>query len=57
MEGVDGKKAKDDKDEVKLTRKEKRAAIKAALAHYGPIFLMVLLCFSAAALLMLVWLR
>ena len=44
-------------ESVKLTRKEKRALIRAAFAHYAPIFFGVLVCFTLAALLMYFWLK
>lgn len=42
---------------VSLTRKEKRAAVAAAFSVYGPVLLVVLLCFGAAALLIRLWLH
>lgn len=45
------------KENVKLTRPERRALIKAAFAHYAPIFFGVLACFTLAALLIYFWLR
>lgn len=44
-------------DKTELTRAERRAAIKAALAHYLPILLMVIGCFAIAMLLLYFWLR
>ena len=41
---------------VGLSRKEKRAAIKAAFETYLPILIGVLACFSVAAVLMYFWL-
>ena len=55
MEGLDGRKT--EKNGEKLSRKEKRAAIKAAFLHYGPILLMVLASFSVAAILVYLWFR
>lgn len=55
MEGLDGRKT--DREGAKLSRKEKRAAIKAAFLHYGPIFLIVIASFSVAAILMYLWLK
>ena len=40
----------------KLTRKERRAAIFAALGHFLPILLLVLTCFIATGLLLWLWL-
>lgn len=40
-----------------LTRKERRAAIRAAFACYLPVFLGVLLCFTVTALLIYFWLK
>ena len=45
------------KENINLTRKEKRALIKAAFAHYAPIFFGVLVCFTLTALLIYFWLR
>lgn len=41
---------------VGLSRKEKRAAIKAAFETYLPVLIGVLACFSVAAVLMYFWL-
>ncbi len=58
MDGVGGAKHYE-KDEEKsgLTRKEKRAAIRAALETYLPVLGLVALSFTAAALLIYFWLR
>ena len=40
----------------KLTKKERRAAIAAALGHFLPILLLVLTCFVATGLLLWLWL-
>ena len=45
------------KDEISLTKKERRALIKAAFARYAPIFFGVLVCFTLAALLLYFWLK
>lgn len=46
------------KDEgVEVTKKEKRAIIKAAYASYAPTILILLVCFSAVALLLWLWLK
>ncbi|MCH5351348.1 MAG: hypothetical protein J1F39_05230 [Clostridiales bacterium] len=58
MEGLDearGIKRRD--DSIKLTRKEKWAAIRAAFARFLPIFLGVVACFSLTALLLYFWLK
>ncbi len=55
MEGLTGKHRKDDEDAY-LTKKERRAAIRAALGHYLPILFMVLACFTLTALLIYFWL-
>ena len=47
----------DKKDEIKVTRAERRALIRAAFAHYAPIFFGVLVCFTLAALLIYLWLK
>ena len=54
MSGVSGKKKKE--DDLGLSRKERRAVIKAAFATYLPILVGVLACFTLAALLMYFWL-
>ena len=45
------------KDNVGLTRAEKRAAIKAAFKVYLPIFLGVIACFALICVLMYFWIR
>ncbi len=55
MEGLTGKHREDDEDAY-LTKKERRAAIRAALGHYMPILLMVLACFTLTALMIYFWL-
>lgn len=44
-------------DGIKLSRKEKWAAIRAAFARFLPIFLGVVGCFSLTALLLYFWLK
>lgn len=44
------------KEGISVTRKERRALIRAAFAHYAPIFFGVLACFTLAALLIYFWL-
>lgn len=55
MSGLDGGK-KADRDDVGLTRSERRAAIKAALGRYMPIVLMTVVCFALVAALLSFWL-
>lgn len=43
-------------DNVSLTKKERRAMIKAAYAHYLPVVFGTILCFGLAVLLMYFWL-
>ena len=50
----DGKK---DKEPVGLSRKEKHAAIRAALLVYGRIFLIVLGSFAVIAVLLWLWIK
>lgn len=57
MENVGGGGRNKDKDEVKLARKERLAAIRAAFAVYLPRILLVIGCFVVAGLLMYFWLR
>ena len=54
MEGLSKHKSKDSLD---LSKKEKRALIKAAFAHYLPIFLGVVGCFAIAAIILYLWLH
>ena len=61
MSGLDdmhgtGKRA-DKKEGVSLSKKERRALIRAAFARYTPIFFGVLVCFTLAALLIYFWLK
>lgn len=58
MDGVGGARhRKDDKDEdARLSRKEKRAAIRAAFATYLPGFLITLASFALVAVLLYFWL-
>ena len=45
------------KDKLNVSRAERRALIRAAFAHYAPIFFGVLVCFTLAALLIYFWLK
>lgn len=56
MDGVGGARHRDKEDSLGMNRKERRAAIRAALATYLPIFIGTLACFAVAALLMWLWL-
>lgn len=55
MSGLDGGR-KASRDDVGLTRSERRAVIKAALGRYMPVVLMTILCFALVAALMSFWL-
>ena len=55
MEGLS--KHRSDKESLGLSKKERRALIKAAFAYYLPILFGVIACFSIAALLIYLWLR
>lgn len=55
MDNLPGVTKRKDSDPL-LNKKERWAAIRAAFAHYLPIFLLVLACFSVTALLLYVWL-
>lgn len=57
MENVGRRPRRDKKDEVSLTRKEKRAAILAALGFYMPRLLLVIGCFALTGLLLYFWLK
>ena len=57
MENVGNNGRKKDKEEVRLARKERLAAIRAAFAVYLPRLLLVIGCFVAVGLLMYIWLR
>lgn len=57
MDGVDEMRyGSNPKENVGLTRKERWAAIRAALAVFLPKFLLVLGCFAIVAILMYFWL-
>lgn len=55
VDGMPNYKAKS-KDGLNVTRKEKKAMIKAALAHYLPIVIGIIVCFLIAMLLIYLWL-
>lgn len=61
MSGVEGpfwsRKNTTDQDSVDVTKKERRAIIKAAFATYLPILLGVLVCFGIAIVIVMLWLR
>lgn len=54
MSGLTGEKK--GKGDISLTRKERFAMIRAAFAHYLPIFLLVLGCFVLTGLILYIWL-
>lgn len=56
MGNVGGRREKKD-DDVALSRKERRAAIRAALAFYFPRLLLVIGCFVLVGVLLYFWLR
>lgn len=56
MENLDGNGAKKNKDEIKLEKKEKSAAIRAAFAVYFPRLLLIIGCFVVVGLLTYLWL-
>lgn len=56
IEGMPGYMPKKD-DNVSLTKRERKALISAALAHYFPILLIVIGSFFLALLLILLWLN
>ena len=45
------------KNGISLTKKERKAVILAALAHYMPIVLMAIFCFGITMILMYFWLK
>ena len=55
MENLSGGKRQEGKSPF-LEKKERRAAIRAAFAHYLPILFMVLGCFVAVGILLYFWL-
>ena len=58
MENLAGKENYDKKDKrASLTKREKRAAIKAAYQTYLPVVFGVVACFSLVFLLMYLWLK
>ena len=56
MDNVGRKKNSDKGGDLRLTRKERRAAIMAAFAYYLPRLLLVIGCFCLVGLLMYFWL-
>lgn len=44
-------------DNIGLTKKERKAMIKAAFAHYIPIFLGVIICFLLTMFIIYLWLN
>jgi len=58
MDGLDGGRRSKKKDETtRLSRKERRAAIRAAFETYLPMFIVVLVCFTLTALLLYFWIK
>lgn len=58
MDGVGGARHTDDKKrDVGLSKKERRAAIRAAFETYLPVFVMALAAFTIVAVLLFFWLR
>ena len=57
MDGVGGAKHRENDDEPRLSKKEKRAAIRAALETYLPGLLTVIAAFTITILLIYLWLR
>lgn len=57
MDGVKSPLSPEKKDNVALTRAEKRAAIRAAFKVFFPIFAGVILCFALVCVLMYLWLK
>ena len=55
LPSVTGKKKKD--DGVNVTKKERRAMIRAAYAYYLPRLLLGVLCFAAVVILLWLWLK
>ncbi len=47
---------KQEKEGARLTKNERKAAIKAAFAYYLPILFMVIFCFIAVGFLLRAWL-
>ena len=57
VDGMPHRKRHNNDDNFSLTKNEKKAAAKAALAHYMPIILGVIVCFFLAMLFILLWLK
>lgn len=57
VDGMPHRKRHNNDDNFSLTKNEKKAAVKAALAHYMPIVLGVIVCFFLAMLFILLWLK
>lgn len=57
MDGVGGARHREDDEDCGLTKKERRAAIRAAFRCYFPRFLIVIFSFSLVAVLLYLWLK
>jgi hypothetical protein len=56
LDGMPGRRRSQRKDGIDLTKRERRALIKAAFANYSPIFIGVLICFGFTIFLINIWL-
>lgn len=56
MDALSGVKKVGKEESFTMNKKERKAALKAACAHYAPVLLVVILSFSLVTVLMYLWL-
>ena len=57
VDGMPHRRKKEDPNGVYLTKKERKAAIIAAILHFMPILFGVILCFTIVMVLLYFWLK
>ncbi len=57
VDGMPHRRFKPKNDDLNLTKKEKKAIIKAAFSYYLPIFIGVIICFIIAMVVIYFWLK
>jgi hypothetical protein len=57
LDGMPKRRASSKGNELGLTRKERRALIRAAFLHFLPIFIGIIICFALAMVLIHFWLK
>ena len=57
VDGMPHRRMKEDPNGVYLTKKERKAAIIAAILHFMPILFGVILCFTIVMVLLYFWLK